>query len=91
MPSPLNIPVDELLALVEAAAASGDRRAGLLIDRLIEEEQRTGELGVISRLATKPHIPTHEPRRRAAWVPELDADQKSGLPLGAHDEGDRDG
>ncbi len=57
MPSPLAMSVAELLELVEAAAASGDRRAGLLIDFLIEEEQRTGELSVISRLAAKPHIP----------------------------------
>ncbi len=52
--SPLEIPVGELLELVEAAAAQGDRRAGRVLDVLIAEEQRTGELGVIARLAAKP-------------------------------------
>ena len=58
MPSPLNIPVGELLELVEAAAASGDRRAERVLAMLLEEEARTGELCVISRLVATPYVRT---------------------------------
>jgi hypothetical protein len=50
------MPVDELLERVELAAAGGDKRATSLLPRLVEQLETDGELGVIYRLACKPHI-----------------------------------
>ena len=49
----LQAPVEDLLAIVEAAAARGQPGADQALQRLLEEEQRTGDLGVISRLSVK--------------------------------------
>jgi hypothetical protein len=58
----LDMPAEEVLERVEAAAALGDDRAERLLRALIEEEHRTGGLSVISRLTAKPYIPTKEIR-----------------------------
>ena len=49
----LEAPVEELLAIVEAAAAGGQTGAEWALQRLLEEEQATGGLGVIARLSVK--------------------------------------
>lgn len=51
--SVLDMPAEELLAAVEAAAARGERGAARELDLLLAEEAATGKLGVISRLAAQ--------------------------------------
>jgi hypothetical protein len=58
----LEMTVDEVLELVEEAAANGSARAERLLVTLLNEEAATGELGVISRLACTPIL---EPGRYA--------------------------
>ncbi len=52
----LELPVDAVVERVEAAMAAGDRAAGRLLDVLLEELERTGGLGVMSRLAASRHL-----------------------------------
>jgi len=49
----LAMPVEELLAAVEAAAARERPGAEALLDVLLREEAETGGLGVVSRLCAK--------------------------------------
>jgi hypothetical protein len=56
MVSVLDMPVENLLAAVEAEAAAGNIRAERVLRDLLEEEARTGDLGVFARLLAKPHV-----------------------------------
>jgi hypothetical protein len=56
MVSVLDMPVEELLAAVEAAAAAGSHRAERVLQDLLEEEAETGQLTVFARLLAKPHV-----------------------------------
>jgi hypothetical protein len=51
MVSVLDLPHEDVLAAVEAAAATGNRRAESLLATMLEEEATSGELSVFSRLA----------------------------------------
>jgi hypothetical protein len=53
MVSVLDMPVDDVLAAVEAAAARGETGAARELDLLLTEEAETADLGVISRLAAQ--------------------------------------
>ena len=75
MDSVLDMPADELLAVVEARVAAGDQRAERILRDLIEEEQRTGELSVIARLFATPYV---------------EGDRHGGRP-GTRERGGRDG
>ena len=56
MTSVLDMPVDELLAALEAAVSRGNRRAERTPLALLAEEAETGELGVIARLSATPFV-----------------------------------
>ncbi len=60
MRSALDVPLDELLEAVEAAAAGGAIGAGRLLPLLLEEEGRTGALSVIARLCAARYLRTRE-------------------------------
>jgi hypothetical protein len=56
MLSVLDMPAEELLAIVEAEAAAGNGRAERVLRDLLEEEARTGDLSVFARLLAKPYV-----------------------------------
>ena len=53
----LDMPADELLEHVEMAAAGGDRRAALVLRKLVEQLEEDGRLSVINRLAAARYVP----------------------------------
>ena len=54
-----DMPATELLERVEAAATAGNRRAARLLELLLAEFALASDIGVIGRLAARPHL-THE-------------------------------
>jgi hypothetical protein len=54
LPSALDIPYEELLEIVEEAAAAGNRRAESVLTDLLEEEPEGGS--VMTRLAATPFV-----------------------------------
>jgi hypothetical protein len=47
---------EEVLERVEAAAAAGDDRAAFLLRHMLEERQRTGEIHMFDRLASRSYL-----------------------------------
>ena len=71
----LDMPADELLAVLEEQAAGGNQRAARVLEDLLAEEAATGELSLLGRLFATPHI---------------EGDRHGGRP-GTRERGGRDG